>query len=293
MPRKREIKPSFYMDEDLAECSVWARLLFPALWQLADREGRLEDRPAMIRIHAFPYDNLEGLSLSVHEMLNELARPRKHCPDGDAFILRYVVGGRAYIQIKNFKEHQRCHPNEVGSEIPPYEKVTARTTKVDSAVHQGDTRSRLQSKPSKPSSSLVTDPAADAAPFASVESETPLPETTAPGGNVVPLKAPSPWNREAAELWWLEYKGAPPKQFFQALKPLVRRETWERVRPALVTYMAETPAEYVNISGKFVAAFGTWESRARGQPSKRGGSVAEKNASVLDEWAQEVREGKR
>lgn len=117
-----------------------------------------------------------------------------------------------------------------------------------------------------------------------------IPVTKAP--EIVPLKAPL-WNREAAELWWLEYKGDPPKAFFAALKPLVLRETWERVRPALVTYMAETPAEYVNIAGKFVAAFGTWESRARGQPRASKGSVPEKNAKVLDEWEQEVREGKR
>lgn len=80
---------------------------------------------------------------------------------------------------------------------------------------------------------------------------------------------PLPWNREAAELWHQEYRGDPPKAFFAALKPLVKRETWERVRPALVTYMAETPAEYVNIAGKFVAAFGTWEARARGRPPTR------------------------
>ena len=86
--------------------------------------------------------------------------------------------------------------------------------------------------------------------------------------------APLPWNREAAELWTQEYRGSPPKQFFAALKPLVAREGWERVRPALVTYMAETPAEYVNIAGKFVAAFGTWEARARGRPPTRSSVAA-------------------
>lgn len=148
MARKREIKPSFYMDEDLAECSVWARLLFPALWQLADREGRLEDRPAMIRIHAFPYDSLEALGVSVNDCLNELARPRKHCPEGAGFIFRYVVDGRPYIQIRGFKKHQRPHPNEVPSVLPGPEQVTARTTKVDSANSQSEQRSVLQSKPS-------------------------------------------------------------------------------------------------------------------------------------------------
>lgn len=304
MPRKREIKPSFYADEDLADCSVWARLLFPALWQLADREGRLDDRPAFIRIHAFPYDNLEALGLSVNDMLNELARPRKHCPDGEAFLVRYVVEGRSYIQIRNFKKHQHCHPKEVPSQLPQMpaladcrEKVDPSREKVIPSREKVDPSKALSSFPSLSSlpSRTTTDPVASAPapeppPFDPPEYEQPLGEITAP---VVALVASVPWNREAAELWWHEYKGDPPKAFFGALKPLVKREGWDRVRPALVTYMAETPAEYVNVAGKFVAAFGTWENRARGQPSKRAGGVVAGNTAVLDEWAQEVREGKR
>lgn len=105
-----------------------------------------------------------------------------------------------------------------------------------------------------------------------------------PDGNPVLIVEPLPWNREAAELWRQEYRGDPPKQYFAALKPLVTRETWERVRPALVTYLAETPAEYVNIAGKFVAAFGTWEARAQGggkraPPPKE--TVADRSRRIL------------
>jgi len=33
-----------------------ARLLYPGLWMLADREGRLEDRPLRIKAEILPYD---------------------------------------------------------------------------------------------------------------------------------------------------------------------------------------------------------------------------------------------
>lgn len=49
MPRIRQVKPEFYLDDELAQCSRDARLLFPGLWILADRAGRLENRPAKIK----------------------------------------------------------------------------------------------------------------------------------------------------------------------------------------------------------------------------------------------------
>lgn len=82
--------------------------------------------------------------------------------------------------------------------------------------------------------------------------------------------APAAWNRDAAELWYQEYKGDAPGRFFAGLKPIVDKYTWERVRPALVTYLAETEAKFLNIPSAFGAAFGTWEARAKGAPSKGG-----------------------
>lgn len=105
MPHARNIKPGFYKNEDLAECSVWARLLFPGLWMLADREGRLEDRPKRIKGELFPFDSVE-----VEPLLQELSRWK--------FIERYEVGGRRFIQVLRFLEHQRPHGTEKDSPIP-------------------------------------------------------------------------------------------------------------------------------------------------------------------------------
>ncbi len=40
--RSRNIKPDFFLNEDLAEVSHTSRLLFIGLWCFADRDGRFE-----------------------------------------------------------------------------------------------------------------------------------------------------------------------------------------------------------------------------------------------------------
>ncbi len=106
--RARDIKPGFFKSDQLAECSPWARLAFAGLWMLADREGRLEDRPKRIKAEILPYDNEDMDSL-----LNELQE--------NELIIRYQVNGKRYVWIPKFLEHQRPHPNEKASEIPPYQ----------------------------------------------------------------------------------------------------------------------------------------------------------------------------
>ncbi len=104
MARARNIKPGFYKNEDLAECSVWARYIFPGLWMLADREGRLEDRPKRIKGELLPFD-----AQDVEPLLRELATR--------GFIQRYQVDGASFIQISKFKEHQSPHYSEKKSAI--------------------------------------------------------------------------------------------------------------------------------------------------------------------------------
>lgn len=106
MARSRNIKPGFYKNEDLAECSVWARLIYPGLWMLADREGRLEDRPKRIKGELLPFD-----AVDVEPLLREL--------DARKFILRYEVDGVRYIQILKFADHQTPHYTEKPSVLPP------------------------------------------------------------------------------------------------------------------------------------------------------------------------------
>ena len=67
--RARDIKPGFFKNDQLAECSMAARLLFPGLWMLADREGRIENRPRKIKAEIFPFDDMD-----VAELLSELEK---------------------------------------------------------------------------------------------------------------------------------------------------------------------------------------------------------------------------
>jgi hypothetical protein len=117
MARARNIKPGFFKNEFLAELPIQTRLLFIGLWTLADREGRLEDRPGRIKAELFPFDNLSVDQ--VNEMLTSLASIGSSFQD-HAFIIRYSIGGKAYIQIVAFDRNQNPHKKEKPSVIPPY-----------------------------------------------------------------------------------------------------------------------------------------------------------------------------
>jgi len=104
--RSRNLKPGFYKNEQLAECSFAARILFTGLWCLADREGRLEDRPKKIKMEIFPADNLE-----ISDLIDELINYE--------LVVQYEVDGRKCLWIPGFLKHQNPHPKEAASELPP------------------------------------------------------------------------------------------------------------------------------------------------------------------------------
>ncbi|GEM_PF-3202459 len=107
--RIRTIRPEFWESPQIGRLSHHARLTFIGLWNMADREGRLKDRPEHIAIKLFPYDRLKPAQ--VDRWLEELARQN--------LIVRYRVAGEAYIAIPTWRRHQRPHPHEAQSEIPP------------------------------------------------------------------------------------------------------------------------------------------------------------------------------
>ena len=92
MARSRNIKPGFFTDDELAEVPALTRLLFIGLWCLADREGRMEDRPKKIKAEVMPYDDID-----VDAALQKLS---------PVFLTRYQVDGKKYIVINNFLKHQ-------------------------------------------------------------------------------------------------------------------------------------------------------------------------------------------
>ena len=113
MARARNIKPSLFKNEILGVADPLLTLLFESLWCLADKEGRLEDRPLRIKAETFPYrDNLD-----VNGYLTELQRL--------GFILRYAESGKAVIHVLEFKKHQSPHNTEKPSVLPAYNEKTS------------------------------------------------------------------------------------------------------------------------------------------------------------------------
>ncbi len=111
MARARNLKPSFFTNDALAECEPLTRLLFAGLWTIADREGRLEDRPKRIKAEVMPYDEFD-----CDAALTQLAKL--------GFIKRYSSGGINCIEITNFLKHQNPHKQERESELPGPESET-------------------------------------------------------------------------------------------------------------------------------------------------------------------------
>jgi hypothetical protein len=105
MARSRNIKPGFFLNEELGECDPYARLLFISLWCLADREGRLECRPKRIKIQSLPYDDVD-----IDVLIEQLASKKLICV--------YRHGDNDYIQITGWAKHQNPHHKEIDSIIP-------------------------------------------------------------------------------------------------------------------------------------------------------------------------------
>jgi len=124
MARARNIKPNFFKNELLGVADPMINLLFISLWTLADKSGRLEDRPLRIKAETFPYRE----NIDVNGYLTELQRLE--------FICRYFVDGVGYIQVLNFEKHQAPHKTEKESVIPSMEKMTTKTDSCALTVKQ-------------------------------------------------------------------------------------------------------------------------------------------------------------
>jgi uncharacterized phage protein (TIGR02220 family) len=108
MARARNIKPGLFKNEILGVEDPIISLLFIGLWTLADKAGRIEDRPLRIKGELFPYRE----KLDVDRYLTKLEQL--------GFIIRYSHNELRLIQIVNFLKHQNPHHTEKESEYPEY-----------------------------------------------------------------------------------------------------------------------------------------------------------------------------
>lgn len=123
--RTRDLKPDFWSDERVVLVSDSAKLLFQGLWNLADRCGRLEDKPVTIGFKVRPWD-----PSAVPTLLTEL--------QSVGLIIRYSVNGLDCIGVPGLVTHQRIHPKEMASKLPDWNDLEASRVKVDlSAAGRG------------------------------------------------------------------------------------------------------------------------------------------------------------
>lgn len=130
MARTRSIKPGFFDNETLGDLPPLTRLLFIGLWCIADREGRLEDKPRRIKKILLGYDDVDADRTD--KMLQAL--------HDSGFIYRYSIGEERYIEVVNFTKHQNPHVREKASEIPPPSEDYVPNDAVYGEGHQHSTR---------------------------------------------------------------------------------------------------------------------------------------------------------
>jgi hypothetical protein len=177
--RARNIKPGFFKNEELSAKDPLARILFQGLWCMADRAGRLEDRPGRIKAEILPYDTCD-----IESLLSSLAE------GDDPFILRYESEGRRYIQVIHFLKHQNPHLRESQSTIPAPDKPSVGTMPAP-GQHQTSTVPTLGQHGTSPADSLIPDSLIpDSLNSLSYDKQPPAPLETNPPETDPPEKKP-------------------------------------------------------------------------------------------------------
>lgn len=108
-PKSRIIHHGFFTNAKLIKLKFEVRLYFAGLWTIADKEGRLEYDPDQFKISLFPGDDVD-----IEVMTKQL--------ESADFV--YLDADRKYLQITNWKKHQKPHWNETESEIDEFQQVT-------------------------------------------------------------------------------------------------------------------------------------------------------------------------
>ena len=273
MARARNIKPGFFRNADLVELPFEARLLFIGLWTIADRSGRMEDRPKQIKMELFPAD-----SLDVDALLDQLA--------AIGMVARYSHDGKRYLQVVNFAKHQNPHKDEKASTIPDQDGHIA-TPEPDKKKHRAST---VQAQ-----SNDVADTVAIGLIPDSLIPDSLIPDSLIPDSltlDTTPIGVGGDAAKPAAdltkdELWTagkslLEQAGLPAKQCGSFVGKLVKdygdRIVVDAVRAAVVARPAD-PVEYLKAT--------CMRSVGQRAPVNKQEALEQRNRSVADAWAAE------
>jgi hypothetical protein len=114
MARIRSVKPEFWVDRSFVRKvpNRDARMLYMALWNLADEHARLMGDPAYIKGQAFPYAEDDDLTPKVIDALLDMLVIAGR-------VVRYEVDGDPYLFLPRLAKHQRLEAAKVPSRLPP------------------------------------------------------------------------------------------------------------------------------------------------------------------------------
>lgn len=101
MSRIRSIHPGLWTDEAFVTLTSMARLLLIGMWNECDDKGTFVWSPLQLKMRILPADNVDAV-----ELLLEI--------EAAGFVMKYLIGGRAYGAVRNFCKFQRPKkPNSV------------------------------------------------------------------------------------------------------------------------------------------------------------------------------------
>lgn len=270
MARARNIKPGFFKNYDLADLGPFSQLLFSGLWCLADKEGRLEDKPRLIKAEIFPYYDVD-----VNGELTKLERL--------GFVVRYQVNGVALIEVMNFKEHQSPHHTEKPSALPARSDHSAskQATEPLKCLTVNPQKSNGGNPPDslihRFTDSLIPDSLIPDSPIADQHQKQPLPPANAAAEKIPadPKEPPNPLNLET----WQAYKVA-----------YASRYTVEPVRDAAVNAKIKSIVRGLGAEAPAVAAFFVSHNGSRYVAAMHQiGLLSADYAKLRTEWATNTR----
>jgi len=97
MARIRTIKPEFWTSEQVADCSLNARLLFIGIWNFCDDHGVHPASIRRLKMELFPSDSISDGE--IESLINELLLAE--------LLNVYQVNGKGYWQVTGWAKHQK------------------------------------------------------------------------------------------------------------------------------------------------------------------------------------------
>jgi uncharacterized phage protein (TIGR02220 family) len=134
MARIRTVKPEFWANEQVMDCSPMARLLFIGLWNFCDDGGNHPASSKTIKAEIFPGDDIT--STSVQELLDELA--------SNSLIALYTAQDKAFWHVTGWHHQKIDKPTLKYPVFPDEIPAQARLALGESSPPEGKGKGRVR-----------------------------------------------------------------------------------------------------------------------------------------------------